>query len=108
MFFPSSFVVGDAVDEFIDEPIKVASEPRTSNPQTFEWCGIHYAVVEVVRAWQDWCVPEFAAHARGWLHRRHRNCFIVRTTTDETFEVYLDRGFGKRNWVLLQRITEAN
>jgi len=99
----SSFPKG--MDEFIDEPIRVESEARTRQPKSFAWRGAQYVVAEVVQAWQDWRVPEFAAHARGWLHRRHRNCFVVRTTSDETFELYLDRGFGKRDWVLLKKIT---
>ena len=91
------------MDEFIDEPIEVESEPRSSNPKSFVWRGARYDVAEVVQAWQDWRVPEFAKHARGWLHRRHRNCFVVRTTDAQVFELYLDRGFGKRDWVLFKR-----
>ncbi|MBI5649235.1 MAG: hypothetical protein HZC40_02125 [Chloroflexi bacterium] len=91
------------MDEFIDEPIQVESEPRMSNPKTFTWRGASYQVAEVMQAWQDWSVPAFAKHARGWLHRRHRNCFVIRTTDDQIFELYLDRGFGKRDWVLLKR-----
>jgi hypothetical protein len=93
------------VDEFIDEPITVESEELTTAPKTFVWRGDKYYVAEVIKSWQDWHTPSFADHARQWMHRRHRNCFIVRTTDSQVFEMYLDRSPGKRDWVLYKRQT---
>jgi hypothetical protein len=93
------------VDEFIDEPITVESEELTTAPKTFVWRADKYHVAEIIKSWQDWHTPSFADHARQWMHRRHRNCFIVRTTDNQVFEMYLDRGSGKRDWVLYKRQT---
>jgi hypothetical protein len=91
------------VDEFIDEAITVDCEQLTTHPKTFVWREKRYAVAEVIKAWQDWHTPAFAKHAQGWMHRRHLNCFIVRTTDHQVFELYFDRGFGKRDWILFKR-----
>ena len=93
------------MDEFIDEPIMVDYEELTTAPKTFVWRGDTYTVAEVIKSWQDWHTPPHADHARRWMHRRHRNCFIVKTTDGQTFEMYLDRGSGKRDWVLYKRQT---
>jgi hypothetical protein len=94
------------VEEFIDEPIEVESEELTTAPQSFVWRGQPFQVAKVVKAWQDWRIPSYAKHAQKWMHRRHRNCFVVRTTDGQTFEMYLDRASGKREWMLLKRITQ--
>jgi len=93
------------VDEFIDEPIAVESEELTTAPKSFVWRDVRYEVAEVVKMWQDWHTPPFADHARSWINRRHRNCFVVRTTDGQLFEMYLDRGSGKRDWILYKRQT---
>jgi hypothetical protein len=93
------------VDEFIDEPIIVDSQELTTAPKTFVWRETQFQVAEVLKAWQDWHTPSYADHARSWVHRRHRNYFIVRTTDGQVFEMYLDRGSGKRDWVLYKRQT---
>jgi hypothetical protein len=92
------------VDQFIDEAITVEAD-ETTQPKSFVWRGVRYEVMEVLKVWQDWHTPSFAKHAKGWIHRRHRNCFVVRTAGDEIFELYLDRGSGKRDWILFKRQT---
>jgi len=66
------------MDEITHEPIETESELRSSNPQSFVWRAEAYRVADVVPVRQDWTLPEFAKRARGWQHRRHRNCFSVR------------------------------
>lgn len=95
-----------SADEFIDEAITVQAAELTTAPKSFVWRGARYQVTEVVKAWQDWHTPPGAKHAQRWMHRRHRNCFIVRTNDGQLFELYLDRGAGKRDWVLYKRMTE--
>ena len=93
------------MDEFIDEAIVVESEELTTAPKAFVWRSVRYEVAEVIKMWQDWHTPPGAKHAQRWMHRRHRNCFVVRTTGGEIFELYLDRGSGKRDWILFKRQT---
>ena len=95
------------VDEFIDEAITVEYAELTTSPTALVWRGTRYEVAEVVKAWQDWHTPAFAKHAQRWMHRRHRNCFVVRTTDGQLFELYFDRGSGKREWILFKKIDEA-
>lgn len=95
------------MDEFIDETITVEREAFTTAPRAFVWRGVRYAVAEVLQAWQAWHTPPYAKYAKKWMHRRHRNYFIVRTTDDQVFELYLDRAFGRREWVLYKRRTQT-
>ena len=87
---------------FISEPITVEYDTEKMGPTSFVWRGTRYDVAEVVQEWQDWSVPDYA-HVRGWIHRRHRNYYVVRTTDDHVFELYLDRPPGRRDWVLLKQ-----
>jgi len=91
------------MDEFISEPITVEYDEERMAPASLRWRGQTYAVAEVLSAWQDWHAPSYADHARSWIHRRHRNYYVVRTTQGPIFEIYLDRAAGKRDWVLLKR-----
>jgi hypothetical protein len=93
------------LDEFIDEAITVESEASTTAPRTFVWRGVRYEVAEVIKMWQDWHTPSYAKHAQKWMHRRHRNYFVVRTTEGQIFELYFDRAFGRQDWVLYKRQT---
>jgi hypothetical protein len=94
-----------AVDgiQFIDEPIEVEYDRIRLGPTAFTWRSVRYEIAEILEARQDYHTPEYAAHARGWLHRRHRNYYTVRTTGGQAFEIYLDRAGGRRQWVLLKR-----
>jgi hypothetical protein len=95
------------VDEFIDEAITVETEDLTTAPHAFVWRGVRYTVAEVIKAWQDWHTPAYAKHAQKWMHRRHRNYYVVRTTDDQVFELYFDRAFGRRKWMLYKRQTKT-
>lgn len=93
------------VGEFISESIQVEYSKEKLAPTSFVWRGQHYDVAEVLQEWQDWHTPAYAAHARGWIHRRHRNYYVVRTIDEHIFELYLDRPPGRREWVLLKQKT---
>lgn len=90
-------------DKFIDDPIRVDYDPRDLAPKSFEWQGKHFAIAQVLEFRQDWSTPAYAPHARGWRSRRHRNYYTVRTADGQVFELYLDRGAGRRDWMLLKR-----
>lgn len=89
-------------DDFIDEAISVEYDADKMVPTAFTWRRERYVVAEVLRAWQDWSTGGYA-HARGWIHRRHRNYYLVATADGQVFELYLDRGAKRRTWVLLRR-----
>lgn len=92
--------VGDG--EFISEPIEVDYDKDKLAPTAFVWRDQRYEIIEILHEWQDWSVPGYA-HARGWIHRRHRNYYVVRTADEKIFEIYLDRPPKRREWVLLKR-----
>jgi hydroxyacylglutathione hydrolase len=89
--------------QFVDEPIAVEYGGARFGPRSLTWRSRVYQVEEVLREWQDFHTPAYADHARGWLHRRHRNYYLVRAAGEEVLEVYLDRAGGQRTWVLLKR-----
>ena len=88
---------------FISEPIHVDYDTEKRAPTAFVWRGTRREIVETLREWQDWQVPNYE-HARGWIHRRHRNYYHVRTADGHVYEIYLDRAAHRRNWVLLKQI----
>ncbi len=92
----------DAI-QFVDEPIAVEYDAERFGPRSLTWRARRYHVEEILQAWQDFHTPEYADHARGWLHRRHRNYYLVRVAGGSVFEIYLDRAGGQRTWVLLKR-----
>ena len=89
--------------QFIDEPVTVDYQSAAVGPTSLTWRGERSTVAAVVRAWVDFRTPAYADHARGWLHRRHRNYYVLRLENGEVVEVYLDRAGGRRDWVLLKR-----
>ncbi len=93
----------EPVTAFIDEPIEVDYDRVRLGPTAFTWRGVRYEVAEILETRQDYHTPEYAAHARGWLHRRHRNYYTVRTADGQVWELYLDRAGGRRQWVLLKK-----
>ena len=89
--------------QFVDEPIVVEYDGARFGPRSLIWRSREFQVEEILRTWQDFHTPGYAAHARGWLHRRHRNYYVVRVAGGDVLEVYLDRAGGQRTWVLLKR-----
>lgn len=87
---------------FVDEPVEVEYETAREGPRSVTWRGRKAGVTEIIRAWQDYSTPAYADHARGWLHRRHRNGYVLRLDSGQVVEVYLDRGSGRRVWILLK------
>ena len=94
--------IADAV-QFVDEPIAVEYDGTRFGPRSLTWRSRGFQVEEILKTWQDFHTPGYAAHARGWLHRRHRNYYVVRVAGGDVLEVYLDRAGGQRTWVLLKR-----
>ena len=89
--------------EFIGEVIRVETEGEVKRPARFTWRGREYQVLRVIGGWHDYSLPTTVKHPR-WTMRRHRNYYHVETDTGERFEMYLDRGSKRHEWVLLKHL----
>jgi len=85
------------MSDFIDEEIEVRFAHKPGPPTSFVWRGEEYQVAEVLG------MQRTLDFQRTWFKRRHRDRYVVRTTTGETFEIYFQRGPGRRYWVLYTR-----
>ncbi len=72
-------------------------------PVAFTWRGERHVVKEILSAWVD---AGFGAGevTRTWYRRRHRNMYRVATEAGEVYELYLDRGGSRREWVLRGKV----
>ncbi len=84
--------------EFIDEEIEVRLAGKPGLPEAFVWRGTEYEIVEVLE------VRRILDLRTAWWRRRHRDYYVVRTDSGETFELYHHRGPGKRYWVLYRKL----
>jgi len=73
-------------------------------PAAFVWRGTRYEVAALLSAWVD---TGFGAgeRTRTWWRRRHRNYYRVRASDGKAYELYLDRGSGRRDWYLTKCLT---
>jgi len=90
------------ISERIEVELSDGAE-RLREPVAFTWRGRRYVVREIVSAWTD---AGFGAGevTRTWYRRRHRNVYRVETEEGETYELYLDRGGSRRDWVLRRKV----
>jgi hypothetical protein len=79
---------------FIDEGIGVRFDQESRLPTSFIWHGQEYGIVEIEKAYRR------LDFKRPWWRRRHCDYYRVNTDTGQVFEIYFNRGPGKRYWVL--------
>jgi len=91
---------------FIGEKIEVKTSTEEPTPLSFLWRGKEYRISRIVRQWHDHGFSQ-AAPTRNWRTRRHRNNYVVEVDTGERFEIYLDRGSGRRDWYVYRKIKNA-
>lgn len=89
--------------KFIDEKIEVRYDKKKCIPISFTWKEKEYIIKEIIRMCQDWGFPSSAPSRKNWRMRRHRNYYLVRTESDEIYEIYLDRSEKKRTWILYMK-----
>ncbi|NLI98599.1 hypothetical protein GX441_08080 [bacterium] len=94
----------DEKGKFVGEKIKVETMEDEPVPVSFIWAKKSFCVTEIIKSWQDHSFSEASPKRRTWLMRRHRNVFLVKTSSDEVFEIYLDRGAGRRDWYLYKKL----
>lgn len=75
-------------------------------PAWFVWRGERYEVTEVLSTRME---AGFGAGevTRTWYRRRHRNYWRVRASDGKVYELYLDRGSGRRIWTLGRCLSPA-
>ncbi len=94
--------------QFIGKDIQVTTSGEIRNPVSFVLEGREYTIAEILEAWPDSGFGRIPVSRRKWWQRRHRNYYRVRTTDDEIYEIYYDRGVNLENpqyktWFLTRR-----
>ncbi len=83
--------------EFIGEEIEVEREEKPGPPTSIKWRGVDYRLQSVRNLLRR------LDFKRKWYQRRHRDHYIVTTEDGETFEIYFNKGPGRRYWVLFKK-----
>jgi len=78
-------------------------EGKLRDPVAFTWRGERHVIREILSAWTDTGFGAGEA-TRTWWRRRHRNAYRVETEAGEVYELYLDRGGSRREWVLKGKV----
>jgi len=84
--------------EFIDDEIEVHFAKKPGFPTSFIWREMEYKIIEI----KD--MRRILDFRKAWRQRRHRDYYVVKADTGETFEIYFHRGPGRRYWVLYRRL----
>lgn len=87
--------------DFIGEMIKVETAGEIKRPVRFTWRGREYVIRAILASWQDFSMPPTLQRPK-WIMRHHRNYYHVETEDGRRFEIYLDRGARRPEWVLLK------
>jgi hypothetical protein len=90
--------------KFIGEKIEVKTDTVEPHPISFQWRGRQYVIQQIIRAWQDHGFSQASPKKRTWKLRHHRNVYRVLTDSGEKFEIYLERGSGRRIWYLYTQL----
>ena len=83
---------------FIGDEIEMRFAQKPGPPTSFVWRETEYTIAQI----KD--VSRALDLQRSWWRRRHRDHYVVRTDTGETFEIYFNRGPGRRYWVLYTKL----
>lgn len=91
--------------EFFCDRLEVSWEGAPKQGESFTWRGKEYEIRTILTSWRKWRTPATVIH-KTWRTRRHQNFYHIRTQTDETFEIFLDRANkAKPRWFLLKRLS---
>ncbi len=92
------------MSRFIGKAAKVECSAGGTTPTALGWNDTTVQVVEILLEWQDFGFGGTHPAARTWRTRRHRNCYRVRCDDGHTYDVYLDRGSGRRRWHMYRQV----
>ncbi|MFW9831208.1 MAG: DUF6504 family protein [Candidatus Thorarchaeota archaeon] len=84
--------------KFIGERI-VVQVKGLETPTSFTWRGRQYIITSIEAS------SRRIDLRTTWYRRKHRDYFIVQTSTGERFELYRHRVPGKPYWVLTRQLT---
>ena len=81
---------------FFGRRLDVVSDDDSPNPAKFMLEGETHVVSEILLMWHDYSFPSDSRRHRWW-QREHRNDYRLRTSQERIFELYFDRGTGKKS-----------
>ena len=95
--------------QFFGQEIKVTVSAKVKVPVSFHLGDQEYIIGDIIQAWHDYGFGKASLHHENWRQRHHRNYYRVKTTEDETFEIYHDRGTSleqarKMKWFVSRRL----
>ena len=85
------------MSQFIGKEITVQVAGELNQPASFRLDKQEYLIAEITESWPDYGFGRSITGRKRWWQRHHRNYYRVRTTADELFEIYYDRGVNKKN-----------
>ena len=80
--------------QFFSREIEVTVSGEIKTPAAFRIGEREYTIATILEAWHDYGFSRPALRRRHWWQRHHRNYYRVKTTGDEVFEIYYDRGIS--------------
>ena len=95
--------------QFFGQEIKVSVSDEIKVPTSFRLGDREYVISDIIEAWHDYGFGRSSLRRKRWWQRHHRNYYRVRTTQDEIFEIYYDRGTSlkhpeRKKWFLHRQL----
>jgi len=95
--------------QFFSQEIEVTVSGEVKVPVSFRLGDREYVISDIIEAWHDHGFGRSPLRRKKWWQRHHRNYYRVKTTEDEVFDIYYDRGTSlkhpeRRRWFLYRRL----
>ena len=95
--------------QFFGREIEVTVSGEVKTPTSFRLGKQEYVILEIMEAWPDYGFGRSPLRRKKWWQRHHRNYYRVKTTQDEIFEIYYDRGTSlkhpeRKKWFLYRQL----
>ena len=95
--------------QFFGREIEVTVSGEVKVPASFRLGKQEYIISEIIETWADHGFGRSPLHHKKWWQRHHRNYYRVKTTQDEIFEIYYDRGTSlkypeRKKWFLHRQL----
>jgi hypothetical protein len=91
------------------EQVRVETEGPLPQPVASTLAGKRHTIAEVLVTWPDYGFGNNPEKRPRWWQRHHRNYYHVRTSDEEVYEIYYDRGTSPKNpqlkkWYITRRL----
>jgi hypothetical protein len=95
--------------KFIGQEIEVVTGGEVKLPVSFRLDEREYVIADILDAWPDYGFGKTPPKLKKWYYRRHRNYYRVKTTEDDFYEIYHDRGASlshpeRKKWFLSRKL----